>query len=305
MTYATIGYTLWDPGFELNDPGPMLDEAEELGVDTVEIPLFQTRLLGNGRIIEPAMRRFECETRIRDLDYSAHAMLSINLMDDGEVLDRHVEMACRNIEIAARLGANHLVVHCGLTDEVDPVAINDAFARQRDCLAVLGDHADAHGVRICVETIWNFDGRTTALPGRLARELGAVSHPAVWATLDFAHAALQCDLLGADLRSEIRQIAPWSCHLHLNDCFGKATGIKAATPAEEAAYGVGDLHLPIGWGSLPWESLIDDFDYPSRIALNQELHPTYWHALADDVAEMRRLAGYLLPARRVPAMMVG
>ena len=64
------------------------------------------------------------------------------------------------------------------------------------------------------------------------------------------------------------------------------------------AYGSGDLHLPLGWGSLPWEKLLTEPAYPEEVILNDELHPTYWFALGDDVAEMRRLAG--LMERRNP-----
>jgi len=121
----------------------------------------------------------------------------------------------------------------------------------------------------------------------------------VRATLDFAHSALQCHLKGADLMAEISEIAPLSHHLHLNDCFGTVREGPISLPGEALAYGSGDLHLPLGWGSLPWDRLLTEPAYPEDAILIDELHPTYWCALGDDVAEMRRLAG-LMERRNQP-----
>lgn len=293
MRRYRIGYTLWPANFDLVQPGPMLDEAEALGVDTVEVPLFAARLIADGAILEPAMRIFEFQMKGRQLGYTVHALLSINLMDAPDRLERHESIARACIEVTARLGARNMVLHCGLAEDASPGALEAAYGRQRGCLARLGDFAAQHGVLICLETIWNFDGRETALLGRLAAEIRAVDHDAVRATLDYAHSALQCHLKGADLMAEIVKIAPLSHHLHLNDCFGIVRDGPIALAAETLAYGSGDLHLPLGWGNLPWETLFSEPDYPEHVILNGELHPSYWSALGDDVAEMRRLAGLM------------
>jgi sugar phosphate isomerase/epimerase len=290
---------LWPVNFDLVDPGSFLDEAEELGVDTVEVPLFASRLIADGAVLEPAMRIFEDRMRGRSLGYTTHALLSINLMDESERLALHEKIARACIDVTARLGARIMVLHCGLADGKHPDALEAAYARQRASLARLGDYAAQHGVLICVETIWNFDGRETALPGRLAAEIRAVGHEAVRATLDYAHSALQCELKGADLMTEIAEIAPLAHHLHLNDCFGVVRDGPISLPGEALAYGSGDLHLPLGWGGLDWEKLLTEPAYPEHAILNDELHPTYWCALGEDVAEMRRLAG-LMDRRTAP-----
>ena len=300
MTTHRIGYTLWPANFDLVDPTRFLDEAEAQGVDTVEIPFFATRLIADNQPLEPALQIFETAMQGRSLGYTTHALLSINLMDLPERLACHERAARACIEVSARLGAPHMVLHCGLTEETFPDALEAAYGRQRDALARLGDIAAAHEVRICVETIWNFDGRETALPGRLADEIRQIDHPFVRATLDFAHAALQCDLKGVDLMDEVAQIAPLAHHLHLNDCFGKVREGPINLPAEALAYGHGDLHLPIGWGGLDWDRLLGEPDFPGRPILNSELHPNYWGMLSEDVEQMRRLAA-LMARRNAPA----
>jgi sugar phosphate isomerase/epimerase len=287
-----IGYTLWPANFDLVDPDPMLDEAEALGVDCVEVPLFAARLIADGAILEPTARLFEAALHGRALACTTHALLSINLMDSADRLAEHERVARACVELSARLGARRMVLHCGLSAERGD-ALEAAYARQREALARLGDVAAALGVVICLETIWNFDGRETALPSRLAEEVRTTRHAAVAATLDYAHAALQCSIKGADLMDEVRALAPLAPHLHLNDCFGTVRGAVVELAGEMLAYGSGDLHLPLGWGSLAWQRLLTEADYPDDIILNDELHPTYWRALADDVAEMRRLAGLM------------
>jgi sugar phosphate isomerase/epimerase len=252
-----------------------------------------TRLVANGEIMHPVLRRFESQLRGRRVGYTTHASLGINLMDAPESIALHERVARANIELTARLGARNMVLHCGMSGEDQGAELEAAFARQRESLAGLGDFAAGHGVLICVETVWSYDGRETALPGRLAMEIDRIGHPAIRATLDYAHAALQCALKGADLMREVAAIAPLSKHLHLNDCFAIDRGMGDSLPAEAQAYGSGDLHMPIGWGSLPWDRLMTEADYPNDAVLNQELHPAFWHALEGDIAELRRLSGLM------------
>jgi sugar phosphate isomerase/epimerase len=44
-------------------------------------------------------------------------------------------------------------------------------------------------------------------------------------------------------------------HVHISDNFGK---IDPITPASHSlVYGYGDLHLPIGWGNLPYREIFE------------------------------------------------
>ncbi len=288
-----IGYTLWPAQFDLIEPGRFLDEAEQLGIDTVEIPFFATRLIANGRLLEPALAIFERQMRGRRLGYTTHALLGINLMDEAARLPMHLAVSRACIELTARLGARQMVLHCGMAADSRPDAIEAAYGRQREALSGLSEFAAGHGVVICLETIWNHGGGETALPSRLAQEIRAVGHEALRATLDYAHVSLQCAIKGADLMDEVAAIAPLAIHLHLNDCFGIVRDHLVSLPGEALAYGSGDLHLPLGWGSLPWDRLMSEPAYPDDVVLNDELHPSYWVALGDDIAAMRRLAALM------------
>ena len=83
----------------------MIDEAEALGVDCVEIPFFTTALIARGTLIEPSVKRFAAKLQGRRLAYSAHANLGINLMDARDRTALHETVARANIELAARIAA--------------------------------------------------------------------------------------------------------------------------------------------------------------------------------------------------------
>src|SRR5208337_4608168 len=163
-------------------------------------------------------------------------------------------------EVSAEIGAAHLILHTGHTRELSEAANEAAFGRQREALAALGEMAAAHSMIIAVENIFVSEaGAYTALPSRLAREIEAIGHPNVRACLDFSHAAITCKAQGADYFTEAKALARVARHLHLHDSFGDPVQLRTYTRSERVAYGLGDLHLPIGWGSLPWHDMLAAF----------------------------------------------
>ncbi len=45
------------------------------------------------------------------------------------------------------------------------------------------------------------------------------------------------------------------------------------TDGERLAYGHGDLHLPVGWGDIPWDALMAECTFPEGVLFNIELKP--------------------------------
>ncbi len=265
-----------------------LDEAEELGVDFVELPLFAMDLIAGGRVLEPQMRRLHDALKARSLVYTAHGAISINFMQAPDMLARHLALAKATVEVAAEIGAPHLVLHAGRTTEQAQAEIEALYAQQREALSTVGDFAAQHGITIAVENIWvGGDKQRTALPSRLAREIEAIGHPNVKACLDFSHAAISCNAQGVDFLAEARELARVACHLHLHDSFGDPAQFWTFCRSERVAFGIGDLHLPIGWGNLPWARIMTGFTFLPDVMFNLELPSQYWFALKDSVGAMR------------------
>ena len=85
----------------------------------------------------------------------------------------------------------------------------------------------------------------------IVRQLEAIDDPAVGMTLDIAHLHIAAYDIGFDYLDAIEEAAPWVSHLHANDNFGRLDrGFDSE--ADRWPYGEADVHLPPGWGSIPY-----------------------------------------------------
>lgn len=287
---AGIGYSIRATSPEFEDLPAKLDEAERLGVDFVELPIFAWTLVIGGRILEDRLSRLVEMVRNRPFGYTVHGPLAVNLMDLPARLPRHEALLAAAIRIAGAVEGRHLVIHAGcVRAKEDDIQV--AYARQRDALARAGDLAADAGVTLCVENIFRFEPmRETPLPSQLAAEIDAVDHPAVRATLDVSHAALRCADARVNLVQEVTALAPFARHVHVHDSFGRPSESWAMDEAERAGLGEGDLHLPLGWGDLPWEDITAACRLDENAVVNLELHRRYWAELPDQIGKLRHVA---------------
>jgi len=280
---------------DLGDFGEELDMIEALGVEAIELPTYDMDIVVGGKIRRPQMEALRRACAGRDMIYSVHGPLAINFMDDAWRLPRHMEVLEASLEVAAEVGAEHYVVHSGLVRQQQGEAVEAALMRQREWLSRAGDVARQHGLIICVETLFaGYEGAGIASSAsRLAGELAAIGHPNVLATLDFSHAWLKLDYDGRrdDFLAELKPLAPWSKHLHIHDSFGRQDDIWMYSEGERVAYGHGDLHLPVGWGQIPWDRIVAECEFPEGVLFNIELKERYWYAAEETVEATKRIAG--------------
>jgi len=199
------------------------------------------------------------------LRYSVHAPIAINLMDETH-LDLHQAVLASSLRFAARIGARAVVIHPGrVHPQADLAARRRLLALERDAVLRAADLAGAGGQMIAMENLnpnrTMMAGMMTSYaldPRALADQIAAIGHPAVCGTLDFGHGWLAAGRLGFDYIAAIRAFAPVVGHLHVTDNCGVPITYVDATDEEHVAYGMGDLHLPIGWGSVPYDILLED-----------------------------------------------
>ncbi|MCK4410778.1 sugar phosphate isomerase/epimerase, partial [Candidatus Bipolaricaulota bacterium] len=70
-----------------------------------------------------------------------------------------------------------------------------------------------------------------------------------------AHSYINSKKLGYDFIRSIQAARPHIRHAHVNDNFGKGKPESSASYIEAMPMGIGDLHLPIGWGDIPYEDV--------------------------------------------------
>jgi sugar phosphate isomerase/epimerase len=200
------------------------------------------------------------------LGWSVHAPIAINLMDETH-LALHEAVLASSLRFAARIGAR------------------------------AADLAAKGGQMIAMENLnpnrTMMAGTMTSYaldPRALAAQIEAIGHPAVCGTLDFGHGWLAAGRLGFDYLAAVRDFAPFVGHLHVTENCGMPITYVDATDDEHVAYGMGDLHLPIGWGSVPYDALLTDLPIRPGSAAVLELAGRYDTELEASLAETGRIA---------------
>jgi sugar phosphate isomerase/epimerase len=279
---------------DLSDFAAELDTIEKLGVASIELPTYDMDIVIGSRIRPSQLEALKRACASRAVSFTTHGPLGINFMDEPYRLQRHFDVLKPSLEVAAEVGAINYVLHAGVATVQQADGIEDRYVRQRDFLSKAGDIAAALKINICVESMYGeFEGNLhTPTPIRLAQELAMVNHPNVAATLDFSHAYLWLDYIGrrADYVAEIATLAPFAKHLHIHDSFGRQDDIYMYTEGERLAYGHGDLHLPVGWGDIPWDALLQRCTFADDVVFNIELSHRYWYAAQQCVDDTKKMA---------------
>lgn len=298
-----VGISAPSPQSDLSDLPAILDRVEALGVGSIELPTFAMDLIAGGRIQQPHLSLLKQACAGRDVAFSVHGPLAINFFDDPSRLQRHFDVLVASLDIAAEVGAQNYVLHSGIMPIAPAETVALAYARQREWLSRAGDVARERNLTLCVETMFGgYEGKIYAsTPSRLAGELAAIDHSHVRATLDFSHSFLRLGYFGGDFVEEVAALAPYAQHLHIHDSFGLADVVPTWSDSERLAFGHGDLHLPVGWGTIPWDRLMSRCVFPPAVTFNIELHPRYWYAVEECVAATKALASNAQIAARPQA----
>lgn len=234
------------------------------------------------------------------LRMSVHAPIAVNLMDEIH-LGLHEAVLASALRFAARIGAGAVVLHPGrLHPQSDHAARSRLLAVERDAVRRAADLAAAGGQVIALENLnpnrHMMAGTMTSYaldPRALAAQIEAIDHPAVCGTLDFGHAWLAAGKLGFDYCEALRDFAPHVGHLHVTDNCGMPLTYPDASDDEQVAYGMGDLHLPVAWGTVPYDTLLSDLPVRDGCAAILELSGRHDTELESTLAEVGRIADRL------------
>lgn len=76
-------------------------------------------------------------------------------------------------------------------------------------------------------------------------------------TLDFDHAYVSAGYYRFDYLNAIEARARYVIHAHVNDNFSRFNPQSPHSTNHDLGFGFGDLHLPIGWGTIPYKDVFD------------------------------------------------
>lgn len=248
----------------------------EIGCDTVELAITSLDLVAGGRIIPERLQRLVDLTTQFDFRYTVHGLVSSNFMEET-TLRYQIDAAKALVQVCDRIGAGILVQHGGALRADDVQQRRAADRREREALTELADFAAPYDVRIALENIFTTEpGQYRQTPAEVAETVKAVNHANVVALIDFSHAYIECTYRGLDFRAQIAAMAPVAGHLHVHDSFGRPQGFyKPFFPQENTAMGVGDLHMPLGWGDIAWEEIFGELTFLPDTVLMMEIGRRY------------------------------
>ena len=220
----------------------------EAGFDVAEIPVHGVDAVVNGHLRVGRAKQVKEILDGFNLDYTVHAPDRLNLRDfQYPDVQRKVFAAC--IQFTAAIGAKTLVYHQGrLKSNGSDVSEEEAREIEMDELSDFSKLAQREGVTVCVE---NIHSSIT----HLVKLLESVGEESVKMCYDFAHSYINSKKLGYDFLRSIQAAKPYIRHAHVNDNFGKGKPESAPPYIEAMPMGIGDLHLPIGWGNIPYEDV--------------------------------------------------
>jgi len=301
-TIAGFGFDTDSAAPDLSDLDDVLARIAAAGATHAELSLCAHELIAGGRVLADRRRKLEQICARHPLAYTVHGTLAVNFMDEAH-LDLHKAVCRSMIELCDAVGAGVLVQHPGIVAAQPVPFLERLHAIEQQALREMGDVAGSYGVEIAVETLFVEEpDRYTADPVRLAEIIEAIDHPHIVGTLDFSHTYLMTTYRGTDFLDALRRFAPCAHHLHVHDSFGRPTTAKNFhTHAERIAFGMGDLHLPMGWGDIDWETILPQLAFRAGTVMIVELPPHHLAELENCAVTARRFVEIVNQAQRQAA----
>ena len=281
-------------GIRYEDVGPeeKVIIQDDCKVDSLEVPLHETDVICGKKINKPELKILKDTLLDQEFDYSVHGELSVNLMDQ-ENFYSHIEVLKRDIEVSSEINATHLVTHFGHTTNniyENKQLYLSYLKRQQDGYAEMGEYAKKHNVTLAIENLFPFGVNYYApLPSEIGKQIKDINHPNVKCCLDISHGYINCTFRNVHFFDEIKKMAPYSEHMHMHDSFGILKNMRTSEEAEDTSYGIGDLHLPLGWGDIPFEKIFKELKFPNKLTLTFELPERYIKYFIDNIKEAKRL----------------
>lgn len=308
MALRGVGINLLRP--HLDGVSGLVEDLETLkrsGPDFVEVFPDELGVMLGGRL-DPVRLEPVRETLLgADLAYTVHAPLDLNLMD-LTAPDLYRGALNASIEFASGIGAGVVVCHAGQRVGPRDARFNfkEQLAAERSAMREAGDLAAELGVTVAVEnyypelpivqgTVYDY----SVWPGELAEQIASVDHPSVGVCLDVGHAALAAGVFGFDYLEECAAVAPLVRHVHLHDNLMKTNLTGEPPVSEHHAYGLGDLHLPPGRGTIPLRDLFRRVGFPENTSCCVELRPDLYSQAPEALRAARELTEAV--RERVPA----
>lgn len=250
----------------------LLHVFRDAGFTHAEIPVHGVDCIVHGDLSSERVRDVRMLLQKHSLGYTVHGPDTLDL-SDPDYPEIHTAALKAAVDFASEIGAEILVYHGSRRGERETERLTDA-AR----------HAERRGVTIAVENLPFSD------PRELIGLLDRAGSSALGICLDFGHAFIASRRNGFDFLESVRSVLPRLVHVHIHDNCGIPETAEAAV-IDSMFLGAGDLHLPPGWGEIPYGEIFPLLSPVYSGVYMLELRPRFADRYRESVQWVRRMKG--------------
>jgi len=219
-----------------------LKTFSSMGFDCAEIPPAGMSLIFDSNLKNESLNKLVEITSRFDLEYTIHAPDPVNLATPRK---EDLQIIFNVIEIASAINASVIVYHCGYKK-----GEMTSFKNEVQSLKIAA--TKLKGTVLALEN-------THQMVDEVLEVVEAVSDEKIRLLIDLGHLYLRCNGDRFKFLEQIELGVEKAVEIHVHDNFGK----KAEDLDEKITqnlhfaylYGVGDLHLPLGFGTIPYEEV--------------------------------------------------
>ncbi len=239
--------------------------SQEVGFDFMEIPPHGLDVILGGKINYKRLERIKEIMGKYKLRYNVHAPDSLNLME-RKYRSIQKEVFYSVLEFTKEIGGELIVYHAGRVggeNVKDKDALEELKGEEREVLREIAEEAEKLGIIISIENsnvdldiIKGEDFSYGIYIEELVDQVEKINKPNVGITIDLGHSYISSKYLGYDFEGSIKRGERYINNIHLHDCFGIVNDLDKKIPyMYKIIYGLDDLHLPLGWGNIPFEEV--------------------------------------------------
>jgi sugar phosphate isomerase/epimerase len=251
----------WWINGELDRLEQELREIEGAGADYAELVLHGLDAVVGGKLVPARLKQVQTILHRHALRYTLHLPYDLNLLDPL-TSDLWERVFRTGIHFAQETNCEVIVYHAGAAAG-DPEELE---RREAELLNRLLD--EAASLSICMENGLLYGDDVYSVGKRaedMARFCREINRPNFRLTFDVGHDFLKNRGDAGALLADAALLLPWTGHMHLHDNFGIPIRMEQSDYSHRIAYGAADLHLPLGWGKIPFPELLSLFSAYSGI----------------------------------------
>ncbi len=229
-----------------------LKTLSELGFDYIEIAPQAVDAILHGKLNPYKIDDILKIARFFNVKYTVHGPDLVNLKDiEHNKMQKDVLKA--SVDFAEKLNSEIVVYHLGTF--IEGIGLYyEQRKKEIDSLKEIAEYAKDKGISIAVEN-------TRQSAQEVVDTIRSVNMDNVGMTLDFGHLYLWAKKYNEDYIKEVETALEYTIHIHIHDNFGEDPSVYRYESDQPEVYrlslGLGDLHMPIGWGDIPYDKIFD------------------------------------------------